>query len=295
MTTIERITTPRIRIFDTTLRDGEQSPGCSMSPPQKLVMARALDELGVDIIETGFPASSQSDREAMAMIGRELRRPSLSLAVLSRCLQADIETSARALEAAANPRLHVFLSTSPLHREHKLRMTREQVLESVRKHVSLARSYIDDVEFSAEDATRTELDYLIEVSRVAIAAGATTINLPDTVGFTTPEEIRAMFQQVIAGVADVPNAANVIFSQLAGRHRRRCTPGRVHHQRHRRARRQLFAGRDRDGAEGPPGLLRTGQFDQHPTHRRHFAAAAASGRHAGTAQQGHRRCQRVRP
>jgi len=133
VTTIERITTPRIRIFDTTLRDGEQSPGCSMSPPQKLVMARALDELGVDIIETGFPASSQSDREAMAMIGRELRRPSLSLAVLSRCLQADIETSARALEAAANPRLHVFLSTSPLHREHKLRMTREQVLESVRQ------------------------------------------------------------------------------------------------------------------------------------------------------------------
>ncbi|AVO31881.1 2-isopropylmalate synthase [Stenotrophomonas maltophilia] len=212
MTTIERITTPRIRIFDTTLRDGEQSPGCSMSPPQKLVMARALDELGVDIIETGFPASSQSDREAMALIGRELRRPSLTLAVLSRCLQADIETSARALAAAANPRLHVFLSTSPLHREHKLRMTREQVLESVHKHVSLARSYIDDVEFSAEDATRTELDYLIEVARVAIAAGATTINLPDTVGFTTPEEIRAMFQQVIAGVADVPNAANVIFS-----------------------------------------------------------------------------------
>ncbi|KAF1014692.1 MAG: 2-isopropylmalate synthase [Stenotrophomonas maltophilia] len=210
MTTIERITIPRIRIFDTTLRDGEQSPGCSMSPPQKLVMARALDELGVDIMETGFPASSQSDREAMAMIGRELRRPTLT--VLSRCLQADIETSARALEVAANPRLHLFLSTSPLHREHKLRMSREQVLESVRKHVTLARSYVDDVEFSAEDATRTELDYLIEVARVAIAAGASTINLPDTVGFTTPEEIRAMFQQVIAGVADVPNAANVIFS-----------------------------------------------------------------------------------
>jgi len=207
----ERITTaPRIRIFDTTLRDGEQSPGCSMSPPQKLVMARALDELGVDIIETGFPASSHSDREAMALIGREVRRP--VLAVLSRCLQGDIETSARALEAAANPRLHVFLSTSPLHREHKLRMNREQVLDSVRRHVALARSYIDDVEFSAEDATRTELDYLIEVARVAIAAGATTINLPDTVGFTTPEEIRAMFQQVIAGVADVAGAGRVVFS-----------------------------------------------------------------------------------
>ncbi|APP75244.1 2-isopropylmalate synthase [Xanthomonas vesicatoria] len=199
--------TPHIRIFDTTLRDGEQSPGCSMTPQQKLVMARALDELGVDIIETGFPASSHSDREAVAMMGRELRRP--TLAVLSRCLQSDIETSAKALEAAANPRLHVFLSTSPLHREHKLRMSREQVLESVHKHVTLARGYIDDVEFSAEDATRTEEDFLAEVTRVAIAAGATTINLPDTVGFTTPEEIRGMFARLIA---NVEGADTVIFS-----------------------------------------------------------------------------------
>ncbi|KWV15614.1 2-isopropylmalate synthase [Xanthomonas translucens] len=199
--------TPRIRIFDTTLRDGEQSPGCSMTPQQKLVMARALAELGADIIETGFPASSQSDREAMAMIGRELREP--TLAVLSRCLASDIETSARALEAAARPRLHVFLSTSPLHREHKLRMSREQVLESIRKHVSLARQYVDDVEFSAEDATRTEEDFLAEVTAVAIAAGATTINLPDTVGFTTPEEIHGMFARLIASV---PGAERVIFS-----------------------------------------------------------------------------------
>ena len=201
------INTPRITIFDTTLRDGEQSPGCSMTPPQKLVMARALAELGVDVIETGFPASSQSDREAMALIGRDVREP--VLAVLSRCLPGDIETSVKALEAAAKPRLHVFLSTSPLHREHKLRMTKEQILESVHRHVSLARSYIDDVEFSAEDATRTELDFLTEVTQVAIAAGATTINLPDTVGFTTPEEIRAMFQHVIANAA---GADKVIFS-----------------------------------------------------------------------------------
>ncbi|WP_045728204.1 2-isopropylmalate synthase [Xanthomonas sp. GPE 39] len=198
---------PRIRIFDTTLRDGEQSPGCSMTPQQKVVMARALAELGVDIIETGFPASSQSDREAMALIGREVR--SSTLAVLSRCLTADIETSARSLEAAAHPRLHVFLSTSPLHREHKLRMNREQVLESVRKHVALARKYVDDVEFSAEDATRTEEDFLAEVASVAIAAGASTINLPDTVGFTTPEEIRRMFERIIA---HVPGADRVVFS-----------------------------------------------------------------------------------
>lgn len=198
---------PRIRIFDTTLRDGEQSPGCSMTPPQKLVMARALAELGVDIIETGFPASSQSDREAMTLIGRELRQT--TLAVLSRCLATDIETSAKALEAAAHPRLHLFLSTSPLHREHKLRMSREQVLESVHKHVSLARGYVDDVEFSAEDATRTEEDFLIEVARVAVAAGATTINLPDTVGFTTPEEIRGMFQRVIAGCPTATASSSV--------------------------------------------------------------------------------------
>ena len=201
------MTTDRIRIFDTTLRDGEQSPGCSMSPQQKLVMARALTELGVDIIETGFAASSQSDREALSLIGAELKTP--VLATLSRCLAGDIETSVKALEAAARPRLHVFLSTSPLHREHKLRMSKEQVLESVHKHVSLARSYIDDVEFSAEDATRTELDFLTEVTQVAIAAGATTINLPDTVGFTTPEEIRTMFSQVIANAA---GADKVIFS-----------------------------------------------------------------------------------
>lgn len=201
------MTTDRIRIFDTTLRDGEQSPGCSMSPQQKLVMARALTELGVDIIETGFAASSQSDREALALIAAELKTP--VLATLSRCLPGDIETSVKALETAARPRLHVFLSTSPLHREHKLRMSKEQILESVHTHVRLARSYIDDIEFSAEDATRTELDFLTEVAQVAIAAGATTINLPDTVGFTTPEEIRNMFAHVIANAA---GSDKVIFS-----------------------------------------------------------------------------------
>ncbi|MFT4256694.1 MAG: 2-isopropylmalate synthase [Pseudoxanthomonas sp.] len=202
-------TTPSniVRIFDTTLRDGEQSPGCSMTPQQKTVMARALAELGADVIETGFPASSQSDREAMALIGRDLREP--TLAVLSRCLEADIDTSLRALESAAKPRLHVFLSTSPLHREHKLRMNKEQVLESVRKHVAYAKQHIDDIEFSAEDATRTEIDFLAQVVEVAIAQGATTINLPDTVGFTTPEEIREMFRKLIA---EVPGADKVTFS-----------------------------------------------------------------------------------
>ncbi len=207
MNTSTANTPAQIRIFDTTLRDGEQSPGCSMSPQQKLVMARGLADLGVDVIETGFPASSQSDREAHALIARELH--ATTLAVLSRCLPADIETSLRVLGTTARPRLHLFLSTSPLHREHKLRMSREQVLESVRTHVAMARRHIDDIEFSAEDATRTEEDFLHEVVAAAIAAGATTINLPDTVGFTTPEEIRGMFARAIA---QVPGADKVTFS-----------------------------------------------------------------------------------
>ena len=201
------MTNDRVIIFDTTLRDGEQSPGCSMTPQQKLVMARGLAELGVDAIETGFPASSQSDREAHAMIARELRET--TLVVLSRCLAADIETSLRTVTAAAKPRLHLFLSTSPLHREHKLRMSREQVLESIDRHVRLARGHIDEIEFSAEDATRTEEDFLHQAIAAAIAAGATTINLPDTVGFTTPEEIRGMFERAIARV---PGADKVVFS-----------------------------------------------------------------------------------
>src|SRR5690606_33241107 len=151
---------------------------------------RALAELGVDIIETGFPASSQSDREATALIARELR--GTTLAVLSRCVQSDIEASARALEGAAKPRLHVVIPTSPLHREHKLRMSREQVLESVARHVALARSCVNDVEFSAEDGTRTEEDFLHEVVEVAIASGATTINIPDTLGYAVPDEIRGL-------------------------------------------------------------------------------------------------------
>jgi 2-isopropylmalate synthase len=201
-------TTPEhVRIFDTTLRDGEQSPGCSMTPQQKVVMARALAELGVDIIETGFPASSQSDRDATAQIVRELR--GTTLAVLSRCLPGDIETSARALEGAAKPRIHVFLSTSPLHREHKLRMSREQVIESIGTHVAMAKRYVDDIEFSPEDGTRTEEDFLHEAVAVAIAAGATTINVPDTLGYTTPEEIRGLFERMIA---NIPGAKDVIFS-----------------------------------------------------------------------------------
>ncbi|WP_058833703.1 2-isopropylmalate synthase [Luteimonas abyssi] len=200
------IATP-IRIFDTTLRDGEQSPGCSMNAAQKLVMARALDTLGVDVIETGFPASSEADREATRLMARELRRP--TLAVLSRCLPGDIETSLRALDGIARPRLHVFVSTSPLHREHKLRMSKQQVLDLAVTSVEHARKYVDDIEFSTEDGTRTEHDFLAEVVGATIAAGATTINVPDTLGYATPDEIRSLFRFLIE---TVPGARDVVFS-----------------------------------------------------------------------------------
>ena len=197
----------QVRIFDTTLRDGEQSPGCSMSPSQKVVMARALADLGVDVIETGFPASSQSDREAASLIARELR--DTTLCVLSRCLPNDIEASARALEGTAKPRLHLFVSTSPLHREHKLRMSKQQVLDLASTSILHARRFVDDVEFSTEDGTRTEEDFLAEVIGAAIASGATTINVPDTLGYTTPSEIRGLFERLISGV---PGARDVVFS-----------------------------------------------------------------------------------
>ncbi|MFT3792456.1 MAG: 2-isopropylmalate synthase [Rudaea sp.] len=184
----------RVRIFDTTLRDGEQSPGFSMSRPQKLRMAHALAELGVDVLEAGFPQASEGDFEAVQAIARELRGP--VIAGLARAQFGDIEACARALEPAQKKRIHIFLATSPLHRRHKLNMSREQVIETGIKAVSHAKKFCDDIEFSAEDAIRTEPDYLIAVLSAMIEAGATTVNVPDTVGYATPEEIFALFSRL---------------------------------------------------------------------------------------------------
>lgn len=197
----------RVRIFDTSLRDGEQSPGFTMSAPQKLLFARALAELGVDVIEAGFPNSSPADFQAVQAIAREVR--GASIATLARCHPGDIEACARALKDAAAPRIHVFISTSPLHRQHKLSMDKAQVLEHAAASVALARRHVDDVEFSAEDALRTEPGFLVEVFDAAVAAGATTLNVPDTVGYTTPAEIRALFEYLRANVR---GADGVVFS-----------------------------------------------------------------------------------
>jgi 2-isopropylmalate synthase len=185
---------PEVLIFDTTLRDGEQAPGNSLSPEEKLRLARQLDALGVDVIEAGFPAASEGDYRAVREIATEVRRP--VIAALARCHDRDIDLAGEALQPAARGRIHVVISTSDLHIRDKLKTTREGVLAMARAAVRRARQYTDDVEFSAEDASRTDLEFLCTVVEAAIEEGATTVNLPDTVGYATPAEYGAMFRAV---------------------------------------------------------------------------------------------------
>jgi 2-isopropylmalate synthase len=187
----------RVYIFDTTLRDGEQSPGCSMTMPEKLKMAEVLVALGVDILEAGFPIASEGDYEAVDAISRQF--PWVQVAALARACTLDVERAAKALAKAKRPRIHIFIATSDIHLKHKLRKSRQQVLDEAVAAVSLARNYTDDIEFSAEDATRTEPDYLEQVSQAVVEAGARTVNLPDTVGFSVPEE----YGELIGRMANV--------------------------------------------------------------------------------------------
>jgi len=184
-----------VKIFDTTLRDGEQSPGCSMNLEEKLQIARQLELLGVDIIEAGFAFSSPGDFESVSRVAQLIK--DCTVASLSRAVEKDIDASAAALKGAASPRIHTFIATSPIHMKHKLRMTEEQVLERTAYMVAHAKKYVSDIEFSAEDATRSDWDFLGKVVATAIKAGATTINLPDTVGYTTPAEMRALVEAML--------------------------------------------------------------------------------------------------
>jgi 2-isopropylmalate synthase len=184
----------RIVFFDTTLRDGEQSPGCTMHHGEKLRMAHQLAALGVDVLEAGFAIASQGDLESIRAIAKEVRGPRITS--LARCKREDIEAAARSIEPAPLNRIHIFLATSDLHLEAKLKITRAQALEQVAEAVTLACSYTDNVEFSAEDATRSDPNFLRQIVTVAVQAGATTINLPDTVGYTTPDEYRDMFERM---------------------------------------------------------------------------------------------------
>src|ERR1700722_10109040 len=193
----------RITIFDTTLRDGEQSPGCSMNQQEKLRLAHQLDRLGVDVIEAGFPIASDGDFESVKAIASVVRRP--IIAGLARACQPDIERAWEALKGAARPRIHVFLATSDIHLKYKLRITRDQCVEQAREAIRFAKSLCDDVEFSPEDATRTDTDFLCRVLDAVIEAGATTLNIPDTVGYTVPSEFGDLITTIRRRVRGIEN------------------------------------------------------------------------------------------
>jgi 2-isopropylmalate synthase len=185
----------RIKIFDTTLRDGEQSPGCSMHINEKIEIALQLEKLGVDVIEAGFAVSSEGDFKAVKAVAQAVKN--CTIASLSRCVKGDIDASYNALKDAQSPRLHLFLATSPLHMQYKLKMSPEQVLERVEQSVKYAKSLVNDIEFSAEDAARSEPEFLAKVFSVAIKSGATVINVPDTVGYATPQEMKELVEYLI--------------------------------------------------------------------------------------------------
>lgn len=194
----------KIVIFDTTLRDGEQSPGASMTIEEKIQMAHQLKELGVDVIEAGFPVISEGDFKAVSEIAKQVQGP--TICALARAVDKDIEAAASALEAAENKRIHVFIATSEIHMEHKLQMTREQVILKAVSAVKKAKQYVDDIEFSAEDAARSEIDFLVQVIEAVIDAGATTVNIPDTVGYATPSEFGELIAQLKARVKNIDKA-----------------------------------------------------------------------------------------
>ncbi|MFM2289663.1 MAG: hypothetical protein RL684_2806 [Pseudomonadota bacterium] len=225
----------RVLIFDTTLRDGEQSPGCSMTQPEKLRMARALADLGVDVIEAGFPAASRGDWESVNAVSREVQGP--IIAGLARCTRDDIEAVAKAVEPAARKRIHVFLATSAIHRQYKLNMAQDEIVRRAVEAVKIARDLCDDVEFSPEDASRTELDFLARVVEATIDAGASTINIPDTVGYTVPDEFGELFRYLRQHVRGLERArlsvhchddlgmavANSLTAVVAGARQIECT------------------------------------------------------------------------
>src|ERR1700754_833500 len=190
----------RVYIFDTTLRDGEQSPGCSMTVPEKLQMARKLVELGVDILEAGFPIAPDADFQAVDAVSREF--PWAQVAALARCCTLDVERAAKALSQAKRPRIHTFIATSEIHLKFKLKKSRQQVLDEAVAAVELARRHVDDVEFSAEDGARTNPDFLEKVSKAVVASRARTVNIPDTVGYSTPKEYAGLIGRLVKALGD---------------------------------------------------------------------------------------------
>ena len=292
----------RVRIFDTTMRDGEQSPGASMNLEEKLRIAEILEEMRVDVIEAGFPIASNGDFEAVREVAKVVTES--TVCGLARAGRRDIDRAAEALAPAKAGRIHTFISTSPLHMRVKLQMDPEDVHAAVIDSVSYARKFTDDVEWSCEDGSRTEHDFLCRCVESAIKAGASTINIPDTVGYAVPEEFARADRDALrpgaqhrqgSALRPLPQRPGPRGRQLAERGAGRRAAGGVHHQRTRRARGQRRHGRDRHGDPHPqrPAELRDRREDREhharvsPCLRRHRLRRAA--------EQGDRRRQRLRP
>ena len=254
--TTDNKTDNTVRIFDTTLRDGEQSPGATLTRSEKLEIARLLESMGVDIIEAGFPISSDGDFEAVHTIASEITKS--VVCGLARCIPKDIDRAGEAVRGAKHPRIHVFCATSKIHRDHKLKKGKEQIIEISVQSIKQALQYTKDVEFSPEDASRTELEFLEEIVQAAVEAGATTVNLPDTVGYATPTGYGEIFSHLLSKLP-ILRERNIVLSchchndlglarrQFPVRDPERRAAGRMHHQRHRRTRRQRRPGRNRHG------------------------------------------------
>ena len=297
----------RVIIFDTTLRDGEQAPGFSMNTAEKLEMARQLARLNVDVIEAGFPISSDEDFEATREVARQVGtlEGAPIICGLSRVGLMDIDRCWEAVKYARRRRIHTFVATSDIHLKYKLRKSRAEILKASVEAVTHARGYCEDVEFSPEDASRSDFDYMCDVLEAVIDAGAGTINIPDTVGLRHPRTSGWSASPASAsgcGTAsravisvhchnDLGQAvANSVAAVMVGR-----AADRVHGQRHRGARGQRLARRDRHGAAHPPGLLRRGDPGADGGDLPHLAAPLPHHRRARPAQQGHRRRERLRP
>jgi 2-isopropylmalate synthase len=279
----------RVIIFDTTLRDGEQSPGFSMNLEEKIRLAEALAELGVDVIEAGFPIASPGDFESVQAIAEKVRGP--VICGLARSAPGDIMRAAEAIRAAERGRIHTFISTSALHMKHKLRMEPDAVLQAVTDSVTLARNYTADVEWSAEDGSRTDPDFLCRCVEAAINAGATTINIPDTVGYAVPEELGAIFSMLRTRV---PGAERVIFS--AHNHNDLGLAVANTLAALRAGARQVECGtrRNRHGAAHAARFAASSERYHHREHPAHQQTACHHHGFRRAAQQGHRRPQRLR-
>ena len=302
MTTQTKSEKDRVVIFDTTLRDGEQCPGATMTHEEKLEVAELLDDMGVDIIEAGFPIASEGDFAAVQEIAQRSKKA--VICGLSRAAFKDIDRCAEAIKPARRKRIHTFISTSPVHMKYKLQKEPHEVYEMVIAQVTRARGHTDDVEWSAEDATRTEHDFLCRCVEAAINAGATTINIPDTVGYTVPEEYFALIEMLRTRV---PNADKARFSthchndlghggcQFARRRKGGRTPDRMHHQRHRRACRQRRARGSRHGHEGAQRRVAVSLRHRRDHAHACFEACRGGDIVPGAVQQGDRRTECIRP